>query len=91
MEVPELPIDDIVRGWTPHLHKCLAALDGRVSIEWVWRPTLQRLDDQSLIEVIANCGDLWPKEKRLANECMLWMRIICVSELADIGGVGIPI
>jgi len=64
----------------PHIHRILAALNGRVQIKRVRRPTLQRLNDQSD-----------GQEKRLAHQCRLWMCIIYVSEIADIGGTGISI
>jgi len=63
MEVPELPTDYICRGWTPCILKNLAALDGRMSIEQVGIPTLHHLDDQFLMEAIANCGDIRPEER----------------------------
>jgi len=66
MELPEVPIDYIGRGWIPHLRIKLVALDGRVLIERVWRARLQRLNDQSLIEVIAYCGELRLRPKREA-------------------------
>ena len=43
------------------------------------------------MRVIANCLRLRPRENKLANECRIWMQVICVSELADIGGISIPI
>ena len=59
----------------------MIVLDVRILIKGAWRPTLEQLDDQSLMDVIANCGGLGPNDKWLLNEYRLWMCIICMSEL----------
>ena len=69
----------------------MKSIGWKVSIERIWRSRFQWLNGQSLMEVIANSGDLRPNEKRFANEYILWMHIIYVFEIVDIGCNGIPV
>ena len=43
------------------------------------------------MELIAANIDLTPKEKELANECRMWLRIITISDIADLNGQSIKI
>jgi len=68
MLIPTIQIIYLSAGWIPHLRARLAALHGRMLIEKAWAPHLQRQDDDFIMEVIADCKGLTPKEKQLANE-----------------------
>ena len=59
-------------------------------VKKAWKPRLQHLYDQPLMELIASYKELKPEELRLANECRLRLWAILVSELVDVCGVGIP-
>lgn len=74
LEQPDIEIDYVPCGWIPHIRDHLRAIGGQISIEKTWRPQLQRLGDDSLMEVIAACLTLTPKERRLANEFCQWLR-----------------
>ena len=87
MLIPTIQSTYLGAGWIPHLRARLAALDGHMSIEKAWTPHLQRRDNDSIMEVIADCRGLTPKEKQLANKTRIWLRVICISDLADIEGV----
>ena len=81
MITPAIEIQYLSTGWIPHLRRRLSALDSRLAIEEAWSPELQsqRLDDDSIMKVIAACTIITKKENRLANETRLWLRVICIS------------
>ncbi|KAL7532798.1 hypothetical protein ACHAXR_004901 [Thalassiosira sp. AJA248-18] len=57
-----------------------------VSIEDAWQPKLQRIGDDSIMEVFAACTKIKPKERILVNEFRIWLKVICISDLADLDG-----
>ena len=89
MLIPTIQITYLSAGWIPHLRMRLSALDGCLSIEKAWVLHLQQQDDDSIMEVIADSKGLTPKEKQLANEMRIWLRVICILDLADVEGVSI--
>ena len=68
-ESPDIPITYLPTGWIPHIRGQLCALDGGILIKDAWKPHLQRLNDESSMEVIAANTELTPTENLLANEC----------------------
>jgi len=66
--IPMIQITYLSASWIPHIRAKLVALDGCMLIEKTWAPYLQRRDDDSIMEFIADCKDLTSKEKQLANE-----------------------
>jgi hypothetical protein len=91
LESPDIPIDYLGIGWIPHIRSRLSALQGSLSVEKAWRPRLQRMDDDSLLEIIASHPSITRKMKQLFNECRMWMGITFISELANEEGNGIDI
>jgi len=89
MMICEIKISYLSAGWIPHLRARLAALDERTSIESAWAPHLQQRNKDPIMEVIADCKGLTLKEKQLANKTRIWLRVICISDLADMEGIGI--
>ena len=87
---PAIEIDYVGIGWLPHIRNRLRALDGQLEVEKAWSPSLQRVNDDSIMEHIAACHRLTPKERRLANEFCLYIRVTCISCLASLDGRGIP-
>ena len=87
---PAIKIDYVGIGWLPHVRNRLRALDGQLEIEKAWSLSLQRVNDDSIMENIAACHKLTPKERRLANEFRLYIKVTCISCLASLDGRGIP-
>jgi len=50
---------------------------GGAQIEKAWKPKLQYLNDQPLMELIASCKKLKSKEQRLAYD--IWVQIMAKS------------
>ena len=51
---PQIKINYVATdGWIQHIRQRLAVLNGEILVEKAWKPTLQRLRDDSLMEVIA--------------------------------------
>ena len=79
-------------GWglIPHMRDRLCALDGRIAMENAWHPCLERENDDSIMENFAACTRITALELIRANEARLWLRVICISDLADINDRNIP-
>ena len=82
-ESPDIPITYLPTGWLPHIRGQLCALDRGILIKDAWKPHLQRLNDESSMEVIAANTEPTPTEKLPANVCWMWLRIITISDIAD--------
>ena len=87
---PAIPIDYVGQGLIAHLRDRLRALDGQLAVEKAWQPSLQRVGDDSIMEPIAASKTIKRIERKLANECRLWLRVPCLSDLTTANGVGIP-
>ena len=76
-------------GLIPHLRERLKALKGELHIKRAWTPKLQRLNDASIMEQFHMiCTS--QTQLNVANNCRLWLRVITISDLADISGRTIP-
>ena len=83
-----MPIDYGDRGWIPHIRHQLTILGGSMAVGNTWSTSLQRKDDDSILEGITDCKLLTRKGRILANECRLWMRVITIADLASPNGYG---
>ena len=90
MEHTSIPIKYVGPGWLPNLRDMLRVIEAGVWIETAWKPRKQRQHDQAIMEVFAADPDITPLTLVLANEFRVWMRVIYVSELANIDGNAIP-
>ena len=84
--LPTHPITFYLHHHHPHIRGHLSTLSGSILIEDAWKPHLQRLGDDSIMEVIAISTKLTPIEKLPANKCRLWLKIITISDIADVDG-----
>ena len=87
---PAIPIDYIGQGLISHLQNRLRALDGQLAVEKAWQPTLQRVGNGSMMEPITASKTIRRIERKLANECRMWLRVLCLSDLTTANGIGIP-
>ena len=88
-EAVEQDIDYLANGWIPHLRTGLRRLKGRISIEQAWQPKLQRLHDDSIMEVIAAKAAVTKRIRLLANECRIWLRVTTIADIATVAGAEI--
>ena len=58
---PNIIIDYAGIGWVPHIRAWLAALNASLEVEKAWRARIQRLDDDSLVEVVNSTPEIKPK------------------------------
>ena len=68
------------------LHEMQASL----WIEKKWTPALQRVGDHSLMEQFAQLPGITRTALRQANAVRLYLRVVTIADLADVGGTFIP-
>jgi fructose-specific phosphotransferase system component IIB len=93
-------VEPIMESWTPvpyledgiisHLRSRLKALQGKIAIDGIWTPNLQRLHDRSIMEVLCMLPKVSRRQLQVANFCRKWMRVITIAELASIDGKYLP-
>ena len=77
-ESTDIPITYLPTGWLPHIRDQLRTLGGTILIKDTWKQHSQRLEDNSIMEVIARHTELTLTGKLLVNECQMWLRIITI-------------
>ena len=60
-----------------------------------WAPGIQREHDRSIMEQFCELAknkyvSATPGQLRIANEVRIWLRVITVADLANVGGTCIP-
>ena len=85
----DIPITYLPTGWLPRIHNRLCVRGGSILIKDACKPHSQQLEDDSITEVIVANTVLTPNEKLLANECRMWLRVITISDIADMDGQSI--
>ena len=88
---PDISIDYLGIGWIPHIRSRLAALKGSMAVEKAWQPKLQRLNDDSLMEVVASHPAITRKMRERFNEVRIFLGVTLLSELSNEEGNGIDI
>jgi hypothetical protein len=80
---PTIRLDYLDQSYIMHLRSRLAAMDCSLWIERAWTPVCQRVGDKSLMGKFITI----PK---IANSVRLFLRVVTISDLADIAGRIIP-
>jgi hypothetical protein len=65
-------------------------IDAGIWVENAWIPQKQRQHDRALMEEFAQNSDLTKRTLELANEFRIWLRVIFISEIAEVDGKTIP-
>ena len=68
----------------------LAEMDATLWIEKKWAPALQRVGDRSLMECFVRIPGITRASLRKANAVRLYLRVVTIADLADVGGTFIP-
>lgn len=87
---PKLRLDYIDRSYIVNLCTRLAKIDGSLWIEKAWTPVPQREGDVSIMERFITIKGITQAKLRKANAVRLYLRVIMISDLADIPGQIIP-
>ena len=90
LSLPVIPINYGGRGLILHVRNQFQALDGRIDMEKAWQPCLQQANNASIMENFAVCEHITALEVERANEIIIWLCVICRSNLTDISGSRIP-
>ena len=72
------------------LRQRMAEIDASMWIEDVWTPRLQRVGDCSLMEAFVQIDGITTSTLIRANRVRLYLRVVTIADLADIGGTFIP-
>ena len=90
LESPGLPIHHVGTGLIDHIRNRLRTLGGIIKLEDTWCPSLQRINDDLLLEMMCGARSLTKRDIKLANEFRLWARITTISDIAEEWGTEIP-
>ena len=95
MEETSLPVPHLEKGWLSSMRKRLNDLGGCVMIKDQWAPQIQRERDRSIMQRFckltkSKCVGATVGRLRIANELHIWLQVITVADLANVGGTCIP-
>ena len=87
-------VEDVIEFLSPSyiisLRNRLREMKAYVWIEKSWTPKLQREGDRSIMQVFVQCPDISRAMLRQANAVRLYLRVVTIADLADVGGSFIP-
>ena len=90
MEDPRTSIDYLEESWVLTVRKRLRMLDAKVWIKYIWSPTKQREGDIGIMEAVGCIPGINEAQLRAVNMCRIYLKVIMVSEMANIQGTAIP-
>jgi hypothetical protein len=90
LEYTNLPLVYAGNSYLLDIRSRLAALDASLWVEKAWSPPLQREGDESLMERFVQIPNITRAELRRANAVRLYLRVVTIADLADVGGSYIP-
>jgi hypothetical protein len=77
-------------GLIRHLRERLNYLDGKLAVEGIWCPQLQREGDISIMQALSRLPGVTTGELKKANLCRKWLKVITLAEIASIDGTKLP-
>lgn len=90
MEYTSGDINYLAQSYIIDLRRRLHEMGGFLWIEKCWTPELQREDDCSLMEGFLRIPGIKRATLRQANLVRLYLRVVTIADLADVGGTYIP-
>jgi hypothetical protein len=72
------------------LRRRLGSMGAFLWIEKKWTPALQRVGDKSLMEAFSEIPDITQASLRRANAVRLFLRVVSIADITDLGGTFIP-
>ena len=73
-----------------NLRTRLREMKAYVWIEKSWTPKLQREGDMSIMQAFVQCPSISRAMLKQANAVRLYLRVVTIADLADVGGTFIP-
>ena len=73
-----------------NLRTRLREMKAYVWIEKSWTPKLQREGDMSIMQAFTQCSTISRAMLKQANAVRLYLRVVTIADLADVGGTFIP-
>ncbi|KAL3802447.1 hypothetical protein ACHAWO_004749 [Cyclotella atomus] len=90
LEETKTPTPYLEVGLIRHLRERLNYLNGKLAVENLWCPHLQRERDISIMQALSRLPGVTPGELKKVNLCRKWLRVITLAEIASIDGTKIP-
>ena len=90
LEAVDDAIDYLSPSYIISLRTRLREMKAYVWIEKSWTPKLQREGDRSIMQVFVQCPTISRAMLRQANAVRLYLRVVTIADLADVGGSFIP-
>jgi hypothetical protein len=84
LEATNIPLKYVGVGWLINLRDMLREINAGIWVEKAWRPQQQRQSDMAIMDAFASDPDITRLMMILANEYRMWLRVIYVSELANV-------
>ena len=90
LESTEGHISYLQQSYIIELRHRLHDMNARLWIEKKWTPSLQRENDASLMQVFLTCPEISRAMLKRANAVRIFLRVVTITDLADVGGTFIP-
>jgi hypothetical protein len=90
LEETKTPTPYLEVGLIRQLRERLDYLDGKLAVENLWCPQLQRERDISIMQALSRLPGVTPGKFKKANLYWKWLRIITLAEIASIDGTKTP-
>ena len=89
LESPKSHAPHLEKDWITHVRDRLAKLNACIAVENAWVPLLQRVHDAPLMAAFSNLkakSSISDSRLTIANEVRMWLKVVTISELADVDG-----
>lgn len=90
LESVEDPIEYLSPSYIISLRTRLHEMKAYVWIEKSWTPRLQRDGDRSIMQTFVQCPQISRAMLKQANAVRLYLRVVTIADLVDVGGSFIP-
>ena len=90
LEDTERAVDYVSPSYIIALRRRLHEMGGYIWIEKSWTPEAQREGDEALMERFVAIPGVQRSSLRQANAVRLYLRVVTIADLADLGGTYIP-
>jgi hypothetical protein len=90
LEAVTIPIEYLSSSYIISLRTRLSEMKAYLWIEKGWTPKLKREGDASLMEKFSQCPHISRAMLRKANAVRIYLRVVTIADLADVGGTFIP-
>jgi hypothetical protein len=75
--------------WLASLRLHLRKLDARIEVDNAYIPSLERLHDRHIMDMVLQSPHFTSKDIRLINYCRLYLQVVTVSDITTAEGTGL--